>query len=59
MLDCGWKEQIDGMLSPTGLETTPFKNLASKVAGLQVHATTPSKRFAVDKISSQHSSSRN
>ena len=29
------------MLPPTGIEPMPFRNSASKVAGLQVHATTP------------------
>ena len=29
------------MLPPTGIEPTPFRNSTSKVAGLQVHATTP------------------
>ena len=32
---------IEGLLPPTGIEPTPFRNSASKVAGLQVHATTP------------------
>ena len=32
---------MEGLLSPTGIEPTPFRNLACKVAGLQVHATTP------------------
>ena len=31
---------IEGLLPPTGTEPTPFRNSASKVAGLQVHATT-------------------
>ena len=31
---------IDGLLPPTDIEPTPFRNSASKVAGLQVHATT-------------------
>ena len=31
---------IEGLLPPTGIEPTSFRNLASKVAGLQVHATT-------------------
>ena len=31
---------IEGLLPPTGIEPTPFRNSASKVAGLQVHATT-------------------
>ena len=30
------------MLPPTGIEPTLLRNLASKAAGLQVHATTPS-----------------
>ena len=30
---------IEGLLPPTCLETTPFRNLASKVAGLQLHTT--------------------
>ena len=29
------------LLPPTGTKSTPFRNLASKVAGWQVHATTP------------------
>ena len=32
---------IEGLLPPTGIEPTPFRNPASKVAGLQVHATIP------------------
>ena len=32
---------IEGLLPPTGIEPTSFRNSASKVAGLQVHATTP------------------
>ena len=32
---------IEGLLPPTGTEPTPFRNSASRVAGLQVHATTP------------------
>ena len=32
---------IEGLLSPTGTESTPFRNSASNVAGLQVHNTTP------------------
>ena len=32
---------IEGLLPPTGIEPTPFQNSASKVPGLQVHATTP------------------
>ena len=34
---------IEGLLPPTGIEPTPFRNSASKVAGLQVPATTPGK----------------
>ena len=33
---------IKGLLSSTGIEPTLFQNSPSKVAGLQVHATTPS-----------------
>ena len=33
---------IEGLLPPIGIEPTLFRNSASKVAGLQVHATTPS-----------------
>ena len=32
---------IEGLLPPTGIEPTLFQNLASKVAVLQVHTTTP------------------
>ena len=32
---------IEGLLPPTGIELTPFQDSASKVAGLQVHTTTP------------------
>ena len=32
---------IEGLLPLTGIEPTPFPNSASKVAGLQVRATTP------------------
>ena len=32
---------IKRLLPRTGIEATPFRNSASKVAGLQVHATTP------------------
>ena len=32
---------LKGLLPPTGIETTPFRNLVSKLAGLQVHSTTP------------------
>ena len=32
---------IEGLLPPTGIEPTPFRNSASTVTGLQVHATTP------------------
>ena len=32
---------IERLLPPTGIEPTPFQNSASKVAGLQVHTTTP------------------
>ena len=35
---------IEGLLPPTGIEPTPFRNSASEVAGLQVHATTPGAR---------------
>ena len=38
---------IQGLLPPTGIEPTPFRNLASKVAGLQVHATTTWAMFVV------------
>ena len=31
----------EGLLPPTGIEPTPFWKLDSKIAGLQVHATTP------------------
>ena len=31
---------IEGLLPPTGIEPTPFRNSASEVTGLQVHATT-------------------
>ena len=31
---------IEGLLPPTVMEPTTFRNLASKVSGLQVHATT-------------------
>ena len=34
-------QPIDRLLPPTGIELIPFQNSASKVAGLQVHATTP------------------
>ena len=30
-----------GRLLPTGIEPTPSQNLASKLAGLQAHVTTP------------------
>ena len=30
---------IEGLVPPTGIEPTSFQNLASKVAGLQTHAT--------------------
>ena len=30
-----------GLLLPTGTEPTPHRNLASKIAGLQAHVTTP------------------
>ena len=36
---------IEGLLPPTGIEPTPFQNLASKVAGLQVHATIPNYKW--------------
>ena len=32
---------MEGLLPPTGIDPTPFQNSVSKVAGLQVHATTP------------------
>ena len=32
---------FEGLSPPTGIEPTPLQNSASKVAGLQVHATTP------------------
>ena len=32
---------IEGLLSPTGIEPTLFRNSASKVAGLQLHGITP------------------
>ena len=32
---------IEGLLLPTGIEPTSFRNSASKVAGLQMHGTTP------------------
>ena len=31
---------IEGLLPPASIEPTPFRNSASKVAELQVHATT-------------------
>ena len=34
---------IEGLLPTTRIEPTPFRNLTSKVAGSQVHATTPGK----------------
>ena len=37
----------EGLLSPTGIAPTPFRNSASKVAGLQAHATTPGLKEAV------------
>ena len=37
---------IKGLLPPTGIEPTPFRNLASKVAGLKVYATTPGLNLA-------------
>ena len=33
--------RIEGLLPSTCIEPTPFRNSASKVAGLQVHATAP------------------
>ena len=33
---------IEELLPPAGIEPTPFQNLVSKVARLQVHATKPS-----------------
>ena len=36
---------IEGLLPPTGIENTPFRNSPSKVAGLQVHATTTSLTY--------------
>ena len=38
---------IEGLLPPTGIEPTPFRNSASKVAGLQVHATTPGLKYCL------------
>ena len=38
---------IDELLTPTDIELTPFRNSASKVTGLQVHATTPGRLNAV------------
>ena len=32
---------IEGLLTPTGMEPTLFRNSVSKVAGLQVHTATP------------------
>ena len=32
---------IEGLLPPTGIKPTPFRNSAFEVAGQQVHATTP------------------
>ena len=32
---------IQGLLPPSGAEPTLFQNSVSKLAGLQVHATTP------------------
>lgn len=32
---------VEGLLPPTDTESTPFQNPASKVTGLQVHATSP------------------
>ena len=32
---------IKGLLPTTGIKPTPVRNSASRVAGLQVHATTP------------------
>ena len=34
---------VEGLLPPTVIKPTLFRNSASKVAGLQVHATTPGK----------------
>ena len=42
MRDCRWSHNptpIEGLLSPTGIELTQFRNFVSKVAGLQVHPT--------------------
>ena len=36
---------IEGLLTPTGIEPTPFPNSTSKVAGLQVYATTIGLKF--------------
>ena len=33
--------RVKGLLPQTGTEPTPFRNSASKVAGLPVHLTTP------------------
>ena len=33
--------RVEGLLPQTGIEPTPFRNSASKVAGLPVHLTTP------------------
>ena len=43
------------MLTPTGIEPTPFRNSACKVAGLQVHATTPSMPLYSYLTLSEHS----
>ena len=34
---------IEVLLPPTGIEPTLFRNSSSKIAGLQVHATTPAQ----------------
>ena len=36
---------IEELLPPTGIEPTPFRNSTSKVAGLQVDASTPVRHF--------------
>ena len=35
------QQPIEGLLPPTGIESTPFQDSASIVAGLQVQAVTP------------------
>ena len=34
------RRTMEGLLPPTGIEPTPYRNYASKVTGLQVHANT-------------------